>query len=610
MNEIEFAERHFGEHRIKGAEIIPVLCPFCGGGKHRDTDTFALNTENHTYNCRRGSCGVAGHFTELCRRFGESADVRKDPVKTVWMKRTWKKSSAAVLPPDDRVKAYIGSRGITPETMDAYGIGTSENGRIVFPFYRNAEDYMNRRPTFIKYREPKKILPGEEKMRSEAGTEPILFGLHLCVPGRKILYITEGEFDCMSVYQASSGMINVVSVPNGASGFTWIETCRDVTDAYDYIGFLGDSDAPGKKMLADIVSKFGGKTVYVPDFAAYLGCKDANELLYRHGSGAVAEVLAGMKPQPVEGLIDLAEVRTADMSSIGRVLSGISLLDYATGGMFDGDLSVWTGKRGEGKSAFLNQLAVEAVENGAKVCIYSGEVPADRLKYSINLCAAGRENVLSKPDAKTDRPIYYLDEKSETALDGWYGRRIWLYDNRVIEADERDSIIEKFTQAFMCYDCRVFIVDNLMTVAVGARSSEMMQFQAEFITRLRKFAEKYGVHCHVIVHPKKTPEVKDSDEVAGLATITNLACNVFCLKKLDRTAGGFMSEDSRGRSEIVGYNAILAILKNRQHGTTGEIALRYDTDVHRFTQEGMEPRKYSWIKGLESWETVEEIPDM
>ena len=77
MNEIEYARSFLGAFKVKADEIIPSLCPFCNGGDHQDKDTFALNFENHTYNCRRGSCGQKGHFfgvAEIRRRIIQRAD--------------------------------------------------------------------------------------------------------------------------------------------------------------------------------------------------------------------------------------------------------------------------------------------------------------------------------------------------------------------------------------------------------------------------------------------------------------------------------------------------------------------------------------------------------
>lgn len=612
MNEFEFADRYLGEYNVKGAEIIPTFCPFCKGGNHREKYKFALNSENHTYNCKRASCGKKGHFSELCHEFGESLDREKgNYIKPAYVKKTYKPSRAAVLSPSDKVTAYINSRKISSETMKAYGIGTAAEGNIIFPFYRTAEDFTEKKATFIKYRKPQKLPPGESKMWREAGTEPILFGLHLCDPVRKVLYITEGEFDCMILYQASEGMINVVSVPSGTEDFAWIETCDSILKQYDNIAFFGDSDSPGKKMLADISAKLSDKKILIPDFDTYRGCKDANEIFFTKGSEGIEEVLASMKIKPVTGVINLADIRKTDISNIGRVMTGIPALDYATSGMLDGNLTVWTGKRGEGKSSFLNQMAVECVEQGVNVCIYSGESTGEELKSQIDLCSAGRENTLHKPDPETGRPEYYVDDKTERALNGWYDKKIWIYDVDNIETDidERDGIIDIFTRTYKTYDCRMFIVDNLMTISTRAGAGEVMQVQAGYVVRLRIFAKKYNVHVHVVVHPRKG-EVKDSDDIAGLGTITNIACSVFSIRKLQEVSGGYMGTDDDNKPIVVKHNSELKLLKIRKTGDGGDIALNYDKEVRRFTEAGRMPKKYSWLKGLERWETVDEIPDM
>jgi twinkle protein len=156
----------------------------------------------------------------------------------------------------------------------------------------------------------------------------------------------------------------------------------------------------------------------------------------------------------------------------------------------------------------------------------------------------------------------------------------------------------------------MFIVDNLMTVSTRAGAGEVLQVQAGFVVRLRNFAKKYGVHVNVVVHPRKTPAVSDSDEVSGLGTITNKACNVFSIRKLKETQSGYLGTDIDNKPKIVKYNSEIKLLKIRKTGDAGDIALQYDKDIRRFTEYGYMPNKYSWIKGLEHWETVDEIPDM
>ena len=51
----------------KGKEIQFEYCPYCKGGEHRDKYTFSVSLETGCYNCKRGKCGVSGHFVQLAR---------------------------------------------------------------------------------------------------------------------------------------------------------------------------------------------------------------------------------------------------------------------------------------------------------------------------------------------------------------------------------------------------------------------------------------------------------------------------------------------------------------------------------------------------------------
>jgi hypothetical protein len=72
MNPIEFADKYLGEYKVRGSEIVPKYYPYCHGGQNRDKESFALNIDKLTFNCKRGSCGVSGTFSKLRSDFGES----------------------------------------------------------------------------------------------------------------------------------------------------------------------------------------------------------------------------------------------------------------------------------------------------------------------------------------------------------------------------------------------------------------------------------------------------------------------------------------------------------------------------------------------------------
>ncbi|MGI5872949.1 MAG: DnaB-like helicase C-terminal domain-containing protein [Bacillota bacterium] len=585
MTELDFANAFLGEYKINGNEIVPLYCPFCHGGDRRDKYTFALSMENHTYNCKRASCGEKGHFKQLCDKYNVKAEMPNTQYRPI-ERRQYKKPTTPITSISQQGLDYLKLRGITPETAALYGITSDDKGNLVFPYYRTKEDFDNKQPTFVKFRPARKVEKGEAKMWREANTEPILFGLHLCDPSKKILYICEGEFDCMTFRQCTGGALNVVSVPSGAEDFTWVESCADELDQYGIIAVIGDADAAGQKMAFDIDHKFPDKKVRLPDYSKYRGCKDMNELAYRHGVAAVAEVVRSLKERPVEGLINISDIVPVDYTQIGRVLTGIKPLDMLIGGLYDGDLSILTGKRGEGKSAITNQWTISAVNQGVNVCVYSGEIPKDRFKYLLMLPAAGYLNIDAVPDPKTGRENYIIQPEKIPEIEKWLDGKVWIYDNDQIETDERENIFRLFTAAFRRYDCRLFIVDNLMTVNMGARANEVLQTQADFVIRLKKFASMFGVHVICVAHPRKGDgHIDDSDDVSGLSKITDIACNVFSIHKCDEK-----------KQEELKCDAFLRVHKNRAYGDCKSIKLLFEKRSRRFSPPFIESEHLSWEK--------------
>ena len=581
MNELEFARAYLGEFSIKGAEIVPKLCPYCRGGQHGDKDTFALNMDKHTFKCLRGSCGQQGHFSELCRKFGVRYEDGAREIATPKVVRPYKRPDAPRVALDGAEWDYIAKRKITRETARAFGVGGAR-GEVVFPYYETPAQFAENAPVFVKYRPARRLEPGEGKARRAKDAKPVLFGMHLCDPAKEQLTIFEGEFDCLAGHQA--GGVNCVSVPSGCKDFSWLETCADFLGQFSRVLVMADHDEPGMEMLRELSRKLECP-VYRPDFEKYRGCKDANELLFRHDADALKAAMDSARPQETLGLLNLADIEPVDYAHMPRVLSGIPTLDRITGGLYEGDLDVWTGKRGEGKSTILTQLLLEAVEQGYNVCAYSGEMPKERFKYGVCVQAAGTEFVRDFEDSLSGRVTQYVPKDKLQQINRWFDGRFWLYDNQIVETDEAESVIRVFEQAYRRYNCKVFLVDNLMCIRSCRRYQDFYQMQADFAVRLRKLAQKLGVLIHLVVHPRKTPKgVTDNDDVGGLSTITDIACNVFSLKRV-------REED---KADYDGADAALTCMKNRAYGEMGEIKLDFAPRPRRYVECGRQEKIFSW----------------
>ena len=582
MTVYEFANKYLQPFHTKGAEIVPELCPYCHGGDKRDKRTFALNTDRKTFNCKRGSCGKQGHFTELCRDFGEAAD--KD-FKHIPELRKYRKPQVKAEPATDAVRDYLSLRKISEHAISAYKIGSDGGGNIVFPYCDETGEHV-----FTKFRPARKISKGERKAWREAGTKPILFGMHLC-DFSKPLCIAEGEIDAMSCFEA--GIANAVSVPGGAEDFTWLDTCWEWVNKFSQIILFGDNDAAGREMVKKLSLKLSEKRV----FQAEHECKDANELLFRQGKEAVKAAYDAAKEIPVYGLIDLAGVTPLEVSSIKSVGTSLKQLDKILHGFAYGDVSVWTGRRGEGKSTLLSMLMLDAVEQGAKVCAYSGELSAERFQYWVDLQAAGKANISSYFDNAYECETYYVPNETKQKIHAWYSQKFWLYDNKIIGESEESSILKVFETAAKRYDCRVFLIDNLMTANNSvSNDSDLYRSQSNFVGKLVQFASKFDVHVHLVAHPRKTNgKTLENDDVSGSGDITNRAANVFSIEKLNAI-----------EAEKEGFDTAIIIKKNRWHGSGGFSGLKYCAVSRRlYAPSQGNTLKYGWENDEKNGENEE-----
>lgn len=573
MNVYDFARKHLGEYKQHGSEIVPKLCPYCHGGSKQDKFTFALNIDKKTFNCKRGSCGKQGHFTELCKDFGEQADKEDDYRRDIPAK-SFKRPTSVIEPSKSKVEGYLSLRGFSKPTWERRGVG-EVNGNIAFPYFENKQLVL------MKFRKPEKYDGKGQKAWREDGGKAILWGMDLCDP-KKPLVAVEGEFDALALDEC--GVENVVSVPSGCSDLTWIDNCWDWLSQFKKIIFWGDNDEPGKKMVQECVLRLGQDRCWTVS-SPY---KDANESLFKVGKTLTAVEVEQAKPIPVYGLLNLADVVPVDVVRSPKVKSGIKVLDNDIYGFLLGELSVWSGKSGQGKSTFLGQILLNAVDKGDPVCAYSGELRADRFQYWINLQAAGRTNIIEYQDGKEGKPFGVIANETSSRIRDWYRGKFWLYDNSIVDNGEETSILKVFQYAAKRYGCKVFLVDNLMTSRFNVqKDGDFYRAQSNFVGELVHFAKAFEAHVHLVAHPKKTKGDLGKEDVSGIADITNRADNVFSVER--------MKEDGP-------FSTSLTVLKNRSFGVQDvKYGLNFDTLSKRFYGQGeTENFSYGWeMKGGE-----------
>jgi DNA primase len=110
-----------------------------------------------------------------------------------------------------------------------------------------------------------------------------------------MLIVCEGEFDALSVIDAGH-----LSVALGGSNVSnaQIDLLRKI-NAAELVVF-SDNDRAGRKMLDQVVKALGAsKTITTVDWSWTSDCKDANDVLVKHGPAQVREMIDKRVPAPL-----------------------------------------------------------------------------------------------------------------------------------------------------------------------------------------------------------------------------------------------------------------------------------------------------------------------
>lgn len=408
--------------------------------------------------------------------------------------------------PVSAVREWLNGRGIDDMTIEAFKVReVQRNGSTwaLFPYLRDGV-YVNG-----KYRNP----ADKKGMGQEKDAEPCLFGWHLIDPKARTVVICEGEIDAMTLWQAG---VPALSVNAGSGNHQWIENDWDRLQRFSEIVVSFDHDEAGDKGALEIMKRLGIDRCKRMKMAA----KDANQWLQ---DGATPEMIVeavktakSQDPEELRSAGDfMARVKSMFWPAHGEATFPLLQLDqrFPWFEFRTGELTVWTGYNGHGKSLLLSQVQLGLMQQGEKFVIFSGEMTPEYLIKRMVKQATGQ-----------DRPtLQYIDAVGEWLLD-----RCYIF-NQVGSATVK-RLLEVFAYANKRYGVRHFVIDSLMMTDVPEDGAGAITAQKEAIRSMCDFAKRNGCHVHLVAHPRKGKDESTGPgkmDVAGSSKITDGADNVF-----------------------------------------------------------------------------------
>lgn len=498
-----------------------------------------------------------------------------------------------------KVYEYLESRGISKATVDYLDIRADVNGNIAFHTYDQYDTL-----TVVNYRKSYKTNEQKCWFQKDADTADLLWNMNR-INTTKPLVITEGQLDSASIIEA--GYLNCVSVLKGCNSMGWIETCWDWLQQFDSIIIFSDGDVPGVKMRKEVMNRLGAikcKYVEIPkevefkDTGKIVPVKDANEILQARGKEYLLELINSAKDLPITSVAKLSEIKELNPAEMDGFEVGIKQLDEELMKIFTGGVTLLTGLPSAGKTTFLNQVVLHAMDSGYKTFLFSRELLNGMSKGWFSQVAAGRRN-MNPVKLKNGNEYHVVNDDAKKQITEYYDDMFYIYKDE--EENSEDKLFESMELCATKKGLRLYIIDNLMTVSLRADTTDTNKAQTDFMNRLIRFSMKYDVAVICITHPRKLQSGADIglNDIAGSQNIVNLATRTIGLKRVKE------DDKTNPTHKYFGYDVIISIIKDRIFGSTKDIPVHYDKICRRFFSNYEE---FDWIYGWDKKKYYGRLP--
>ena len=247
--------------------------------------------------------------------------------------------------------------------------------------------------------------------------------------------------------------------------------------------------------------------------------------------------------------------------------------------MRPGEVTLWAGINGHGKTLVTSQVALHLMVQNKKVCIASFEMKAEATMAR-----------MVKQSAASGLPQHEYIKRFHL----WTDNLLWIYDQQGIV--DPDTLRGVMLYARNKLGIEHFFIDSMMKVV---RGDDDYNGQKDFVNSVCAIAQDTGMHVHLIAHVRKREDefsMPNKFDVKGSGSITDLVDNVCIVwrnrskerKLMDKQLSAVEMEETKKLPDCV-----LQWGKQRHFEWEGKAALWLTQGAQSFAdQQGVSP--YRW----------------
>tara|TARA_Y100000588_G_scaffold116511_2_gene127565 strand:+ start:4825 stop:6516 length:1692 start_codon:yes stop_codon:yes gene_type:complete len=498
--------RHYdvGSQKIK--------CPECQPHRHNNRDNPLSLTINPDYsavwNCHH--CDFKGG---VGNKIGIKTFKKKYVKPVVPVKKT----------KDNFLYSFFEKRGISKETVDAFKI-FNEGDWVAFQYFGQNGTLCN-----VKYRTVKK------NFRQSPNAKRIIYNYDRVCKTDHLVFV-EGEMDVLSCHEVG---YQATTLPDGAPSeakydkndarFKALE--NSPLEAKKVILFL-DQDKSGQALHSELLHRFGKDIcwyVELPD-----NCKDANDVLVKHGKDVLKRIIQEAVPYPIDGLYTTEDYRNHvidlyEGNYTKPVEIGMGKLDDIYK-IMKGTLTIMTGIPNHGKSIFLDQILLSLSKNhNWRFAIFSPE-------HSTQLHIRRLAQMYKEKSFDEGFSNRMTREELDDALAFIQDHFFFIETRDALPSVE--LIVDIAKKAVFKYGCHLVIDPFNEVSAKRGQNQREDEYIRDFISTLKRFARVYESWVAVVAHPTKLPKANDGSylpptayDISGAAHWHNMSDAVLTIHR-------------------------------------------------------------------------------
>lgn len=431
-----------------------------------------------------------------------------------------------------------------------------------------------------------RVLADKKMWRIAYDNDLVLFGWPQAInTGAKTLYITEGEFDAIALYQALKAKSKgtkwenynpaVVSVCNGASGAAKeiSKMLSEIKSYFQDVVLVFDQDEAGKKAVSEVLKVLpSARVCTIPG-------KDANECVIKGHSMALSNAALFKSDVPKNTRIVNANSLFEQAREPAKM--GISWpwkkLTELTRGIRFGETYYFGAGVKMGKSEVVNALAAHfIVEHNLPVLLAKPEEVNKQTVKRVAGKIAGR--IFHDPNIPFDYPAY--DEATKKIDDKLRMIDLWQHLGW--------STLKEDILTAAADGVKVIIIDPITNVINGLDSGVANTRLQEISQELSAIAKDLDLVIFIFCH-LKAPLSGPPHERGGEIFSSQFAGSRAMMRSCNMMIGiegnkAVVDDDGRDRSKEELNVRKLVILEDREFGVSGSVRLYWDDQTGLFNE--------------------------